>query len=292
MCMCLFIRLQHISHEEPEGKKWQVNDVANISTKLLMSSFYACVDSKIYVSIYSAEGKKVQEKHKIEISTQSEPNSVLLTEDGSIIVVCVGMNIQFYKARYGTLQKTVVLEAQPSCICRAKKELLVATDNSSTIQIFNFEAIQTKKVALEGLDQSEYPSDMTMGGDRIYLCTQKTGQALSYDQNGAKRSAFKSNDEQNFKASSIEFHGEKKLVFILWNNCYILVYSHLSNESLFSVDTTCATKMRLIDDHMMILKVPETKEILVYDVVSTAVTLSRFHWHIRKGSRILQRILL
>lgn len=273
MFMCLFIRLQHISHEAPEGKKWQVNDVANISTKLLMSSFYACVDNKIYVSMYIAEGKKVQEKHKIEISTQREPNSVFLTEDGSILVVCVGMNIQFYKASNGTLQKTVVLEEQPSCICRGKNELLVATDNSSTIQIFNFEAIQTKKVVLVRLDQSDYPTDMAMVGDVIYLCTKKYGQALSYDQYGVKLSAYKRNDEQNSKANSIAVHREKRLVFILWNKCNVLVYSHLSNEILFSVDTICSTKVRLNDDYMMTLKVPANNEILIYDVVSTAYML-------------------
>lgn len=271
--MCLFIRLQHISHEAPEGRKWQVNDVANISTKLLMSSFYASVDQKIYVSIYSAERQEVQEKHSIEVSTQTEPHSVLMNKDASTLVVCVGMNIQFYQASNGKLQKTFILEKEPSCTCRGEEGLLVATANSSTIQSFNFEAIQTKNVVLEGLDQSDYPTDMTMIGDVIYLCTQKNGQALSYDQHGVKLSAFKSNDEQNYKANSIEVHREKELVFILWNKCNVLVHSHLSNESLFSVDFTSATKVRLIDDYMMILIVPEKNEILVHDVVSTAYML-------------------
>ncbi|PIK51577.1 hypothetical protein BSL78_11539 [Apostichopus japonicus] len=230
-----------------------------------MSSFYASVDNKLHVSIYSAQWQEVKEKRNIEVSAHTEPHSVLINKDGTILVACVGMNIHFYQAHNVQLQKTVTLEKEPSCTCIGEEGLLVATDNSSTIQIFNFEAIQTKKVVLEGLDQSDFPSDMTMVGDVIYLCTQKNGQALSYDQHGVKLSAFKSNDEQNYKANSIAVHQEKELVFILWNKCNVLVYSHLSNESLFSVDTTCATKVRLIDDYMMILIVPEKNEILVND---------------------------
>ncbi|XP_071843755.1 uncharacterized protein [Apostichopus japonicus] len=259
-------------HNETEDHKWQINDITTGASGMVASSQFNDVTSRTYISICIVVGKTIQQiqQHSVNKSMKDRFTQCLsLLEDKTAFVVSFGKNLQFYEVNRGMLYNSITLENGSSCICTKDEDIFVSIISSCTVKVFDIEGRLQRDFLLGNLQHGDYPADMTVVDNILYLCTTLSGHAFAYclsSSDTSKVISFKNGVTRSSRANSITVHKEKKLVFILWDNVNICIYPDTSSDNIHCTEISHSNKVRITDSNIMFSVNQCKDEILIYDV--------------------------
>ncbi|XP_071842935.1 uncharacterized protein [Apostichopus japonicus] len=259
-------------HNETEDHKWQINDITTGASDIMASSQFDGVTSRTFISICIIKGKTIQQiqQHSINKSMKDRFTQCLcFLEDKKAFVVSFGKNLQFYEVNRGILYNSITLENGSSCICTEDKDIFVSIMYACTVKVYDIKGRLQRDFPLSNLQQGDYPSDMTVVENTLYLCSTLSGHAFSYclsSSDTSKVTSFKNGVTRSSRANSITVHKEKKLVFILWDNVNICIYSDTSSDNIHCTEISYSNKLRITDGNIMFSINQYKDEILIYDV--------------------------
>ncbi|XP_071841940.1 uncharacterized protein [Apostichopus japonicus] len=145
------------------------------------------------------------------------------------------------------------------CITVREEEIFIGLDDSNEVIVFDFSLNEIKTITLERL-VSDYPEDITVYGDNLFISTCRRSRAIRYNMEGKIVHEYKSS-RYSF-ACSITVSG---LVYILWDWLHVVVYSLSDSQQLMSFDVDKSDRIRIVDVNRL-LTVHYTGEVREYSM--------------------------
>ncbi|PIK41999.1 hypothetical protein BSL78_21151 [Apostichopus japonicus] len=141
---------------------------------------------------------------------------------------------------------------------------------SNEVIVFDFSLNKIKTITLKGLEENDYPLDITVYGDNLFISTghRIKKRAIRYNMEG--NIVHEYNTPGNSRALSITVSG---LVYILWGLFHVVVYSLSDSQQLMSFDVDDSYRIRIVDVNRLLTVDIATGEVREYSMPPDVLTL-------------------
>ncbi|XP_071852782.1 uncharacterized protein [Apostichopus japonicus] len=164
----------------------------------------------------------------------SEWRSVRLLDDRLFLTFCMD-TIALYDSSNGGLVKQKKFNGEASCMTTRDGLVYVGLE-CNKVTVLSLEHLTTREtITLTGLLPRDWPDEITVSNNKLYICPRFGRSALMCNSGGEKKHEY--TNKQYSGAMSITVSEEKQLIFILWGeggSRQVVVYS-LSVYSLSGV---------------------------------------------------------
>lgn len=259
--------------EVDEQNTWVVRDIAapssnNIIILLLQK------DKESRIAIYQTDQKGFQHKEYICQDVEWTDSPLLLSsiyvEDSLNTLICTEKQLISYDNAKLAIRESVPLSERPMAICVDRSNIFVSAAKTNKITVFNPSLHKESEHKMTCIGMSESLTDIVVTFKNMYACT-TNGKAFWYDLNRKdKKMEYRNKRTQNSKAHSITLYKgrriQNRLVFIIWSEHEIHVYSSYSGQTLFVIDVNSSKTIRLTTTKQLIAV--EATNAAIYDMVS------------------------
>ncbi|XP_071822812.1 uncharacterized protein [Apostichopus japonicus] len=160
----------------------------------------------------------------------------------SLFVTCCDGTIKSYDTNNGCLVQQAKIIGVARCINTGDGSVYVGLASNKVI-VFDVQFIERKTITLKGLKDSDYPDDITVSNNKLFICTGLSfRRALMCNNDGEIEQEY--TNQQYKDAWSITVSEEKGLIFILWcDNCrggkgVIAIHTLVGGRSFSGVHST------------------------------------------------------
>ncbi|KAJ8023918.1 hypothetical protein HOLleu_36492 [Holothuria leucospilota] len=230
-----------------------------------------------YIDLYSGNNSDSRDKLKLFYSKEFEKYSnysfryvSFLNKSVSKLVTCIGDKIEIIDTKNESkVLQSCRVNGETTCLTVKEKDIFIGLEDSQTVFVFNNDLKEMKKISIEGIQDGDYPGDLQVIKDTVFVCTGRDGRALSlsvYD--GSIVSEYTYTTGMYSSAYSITVSEEMNLVAVLWGGRRIIVYSLNKKKSFVVLDVdSIVHRIRISDrDRMIITGNRNTGEIKMYDL--------------------------
>ncbi|KAJ8023752.1 hypothetical protein HOLleu_36284 [Holothuria leucospilota] len=273
--------VQHIQHErfttEQHGYQFLYLSL-DFSGNIAVSGYHYS-SRRTYIDLYSGNNSDSRDKLKLfysikfgKYSNYLERYVSFLDKNISKLVTCIGDKIEIIDTKSESkVLRSCRVNGTTECLAVREGEIFIGLYESQAVLVYNNDLEETKKIRIKGIQDGEFPWDLQVIKDTIFVCTGRYGfgRALSlsvYD--GSIVSEYTDTTGMYGYSDSIAVGEKLNLVAVLWGWRRIIVYSLNKNKSflVFDVDDD-VTRIRISDrDRMIITGNRETGEIKMYSL--------------------------
>lgn len=134
--------------------------------------------------------------------------------DAQRFVICGSNTIESYDIKAGGILHRGQFNGEAWCMTNAGGFIYMALDSSQVI-VFDSKLIKIKAITLHGLDKGDWPWDIAVSNDKLFICTgYPYFRALLCNGDGEIEQEY--TKQQDKYAYSITVNEAKGLLFILW----------------------------------------------------------------------------
>ncbi|KAJ8023841.1 Serine/threonine-protein kinase MRCK alpha [Holothuria leucospilota] len=274
--------VQHIQHERFTTKQhgyqlWYLS--LDLSGNIAVSGYHYS-SGRTYIDLYSGNNSDSRDKLKLFYSKEFEKYSdywyrhvSFLDKNVSKLVTCIGDEIEIIDTKNESkVLRSCRVNGMTTCLAVREGEIFIGLLESQTVLVFNNDLKETKKIRIKGIKDGDWPWDLQVIKDTIFVCTDTYDRVLSlsvYD--GSIVSEYTDTTAMYRSAWSISASEEMNLVAVLWSKYPkkgIIVYSLNKSKSflVFDVDYD-VTRIRISDrDRTIITGKEKTGEIQMYSL--------------------------
>ncbi|XP_071849585.1 uncharacterized protein [Apostichopus japonicus] len=160
--------------------------------------------------------------------------SVCLLDDRLFVSCCMNTIALYDSSNHGDLVKKGQFNGEASCMTTRDGLVYVGLISSKVIVLDSRELIIQKTIILTG-SVRDWPYDITVSNDKLFISTGRNGRALMYNSEGEIKQEYK--NTQYIYACSITVSEEKGLIFILWSDgegSQVVVHSSISGGHILA----------------------------------------------------------
>lgn len=251
--------------------QWKVDDIAIADTVEFFLSGHNLQTNETFISVYDKDFHKKYNRPYLSknfSNLHGQRRWCMCLEECGKIGLGVDNHLRCYDTKRETFYREVKLNYCPSGACFYQGNIYTSSFSSNTLKVISPKSIELKEIVLWDIEL-DYPSDVDIRLDTIYICTGIKGRALSFAINGMKKKEYKPFGDENSTATSICLHERSELVFVLWDKCRVSLYTKMSSQCLRFFEITTADKVRVSQGSRLLTVDTSIGSVEVYDVVST-----------------------
>ncbi|XP_071842497.1 uncharacterized protein [Apostichopus japonicus] len=272
---------------------WELQDVTVDSTKVAVSG-YNEVTGTSFIDLFAfnipnSSTQFITRFYSIEFKNPSRwrPRCVSFLDDARIVTVC-GDQLDVFNIKTDDIptHSDQLRNGPAKCMTVREGEIFIGLSPNEVI-VFDFSLNKIKTITLEGL-VSDYPLDITVYGDNLFISTLRNTRAIRYNMEGVMLHEYNTPDYPS--AYSITVSSEFGLVFV---SCWslpvdaVVVYSLSENHTLFT--------FRVINESLIRIRINDVNRFMfattiegILDVYSTASIFTFSHLKEELSSKLTQ----
>ncbi|XP_071843397.1 uncharacterized protein [Apostichopus japonicus] len=272
---------------------WELQDVTVDSTKIAVSGYNEVTGTSFIdlfaLNIPDSSTPFITRFYSKEFKNPSRwrPRCVSFLDDSRIVTVC-GDQLDVFNIKTDDIPThSDLLRGGPAnCMTVREGEIFIGLSPNEVI-VFDFSLNKIKTITLEGL-VSDYPLDITVYGDNLFISTLRNTRAIRYNMEGVMLHEYNTPDYPS--AYSITVSSEFGLVFV---SCWslpvdaVVVYSLSENHTLFT--------FRVINESLIRIRINDVNRLMfattiegILDVYSTASIFTFSHLKEELSSKLTQ----
>lgn len=254
---------------------WLLEDMAMDSSRIAVCCYN--VDSKrSYIDVYAfnnPDSLSLQpplRSRKLFGSSSWQRFISFIDDQSSIVTVC-GDLLYLYDSTSGkNVAERVIIEDGAECLTVRESNIYIGLYLLNKVVVFDNSLNTVKAIKLNGIEKFEWPIDIAADKDSIFISTAWDERALKCNIDGSILHEYNPHPELHSAANSVAVCGRFGLVFVLWDEHYVAVYSVSEGLQLFSF-TVVNNAARIRINHVNRSFVVATAEghLCVYNTVST-----------------------
>ncbi|KAJ8023683.1 hypothetical protein HOLleu_36187 [Holothuria leucospilota] len=223
-----------------KGSGWELNGLSlSADGKIVVSGFH--YNGKSFIDLYSTSKDKtklIYSKEFDKYSNKPYQNVTFCDFKTGMIAACVADKLELFEIVASKLSRSSSrkLNGESRSVAVTEGKIFLGISGSNKILVFNQNFDESKSINLEGIEETEYPWDMALVKDRLFVITRVRGignRALSYGrESGSILTEFQNTVRRNPSAQSIAVSENSGLVVVLWNGDQIISYPFSENKPL------------------------------------------------------------
>lgn len=263
-----------------EQKDWRLWDLSVSSSGNIALSGHHWENGRTFIDLYSGREFSSTNKPKVIYSKEFDKYSnnyrrcVALFENAvEKLVTSVGDKIEVIDFKRKRVARSRRVKDTIRCISVSEEQIITAS-GSSKVSIYDKSLSKIKSLIMEELPGVDQPDDMIVAADKLYLCTQTQGKAMSLRKtNGNILTDFSPTTAEEPKAYSVAVSSQLHLLAVLWNGNEIAFYPLSDSKSVLETKLDHdVSKIRISDTGILVTGNERTGDVKVYNLIDNFFT--------------------